>query len=252
MARSCPFFPDPVAMPSPRLPLVLLPGLLNDARLWQHQIAGLADIAQPHVGDVAGADRLPVIASSVLRSVPAPRFALVGFSMGGYVALEIMRQSPERVSALVLVDTSARPDTPQATARRHEQLALAERDFDGVVEALRWQIVHPDLADDPVLAETFRAMARRVGPAGFVRQQQAIIARPDSRPDLRDIACPTTVICGRDDPVTPVEVHEELRDGIAGAQLVVIGTCGHLSPLERAPEVTGALRAFLDRVPRQA
>ena len=239
-------------MPSPRLPLVLLPGLLNDARLWQHQIAGLADIAQPHVGDVAGADRLPAIASSVLRSMPAPRFALVGFSMGGYVALEIMRQSPERVSALVLVDTSARPDTPQATARRREQLALAERDFDGVVEALRWQIVHPDLADDPVLAETFRAMARRVGPASFVRQQQAIIARPDSRPDLRDIACPTTVICGRDDPVTPVEVHEELRDGIAGAQLVVIGTCGHLSPLERAPEVTGALRAFLDRVPRQA
>ena len=237
-------------MPSPRLPLVLLPGLLNDARLWQHQIAGLADLVQPQVGDVSSGDRLPVIAAQVLAAVRDPRFALVGFSMGGYVALEIMRQAPERVLALALVDTSARPDTPEATAARRLQLGEAEQDFDGVVEALRHRQVHPDLADDIGLAGTFRAMARRVGPAGFARQQAAIIARPDSRPMLRDIECPTLVVCGRDDQVVPVELHEELRDGIPGAQLVVIGTCGHLSPLERPPEVTGALRAFLDRVPR--
>jgi len=238
-------------MPSPRLPLVLLPGLLNDARLWQHQIAGLADLAQPHVGDVTVADRLPLIAATILKDVRHPHFALVGFSMGGYTALEIMRQAPERVRALALVDTSARPDTPEQTARRREQVTQAAQDFDGVVDAMRRRLVHPDVADDAALAETFRAMAKRVGPAGFVRQQEAIIARPDSRAGLRDITCPTVVICGREDLVTPVEVHEELRDGIPGAQLVVIGACGHLSPLERAPEVTGALRAFLDRVPRQ-
>jgi pimeloyl-ACP methyl ester carboxylesterase len=239
-------------MPSPRVPLVLLPGLLNDARLWQHQIAGLADVAQPYVGDVASADRLPRIAADILRSVRDPRFVLAGFSMGGYTALEMMRQAPERVLALALIDTSARPDTPESTAHRREQMARSAQDFDGVVDALRRRLVHPDVADDPALAETCRAMALRVGRAGFVRQQEAIIARPDSRPDLRDIACPTLVVCGRDDPVTPVEVHEELRDGIAGSQLVVIGTCGHLSPLERAPEVTGALRAFLERAPRLA
>ena len=236
-------------MPSPRLPLVLLPGLLNDARLWQHQIAGLADVVQPQVADVAAADRLPLLAATILANVRDPHFALAGFSMGGYTALEIMRQAPERVMALALLDTSARPDTPEQTTRRREELAQAADDFDGVVEALRRNLVHPDVADDTALAGTFRAMAKRIGPAGFARQQEAIIARADSRPGLRDIACPTVVICGRDDPVTPVEVHEELRDGIAGAQLVVIGACGHLSPLERAPEVTGALRAFLDRVP---
>jgi len=239
-------------MPSPRVPLVLLPGLLNDARLWQHQIAGLADIAQPYVGDVASADRLPRIAATILRGVSDPHFVLAGFSMGGYTALEIMRQAPERVLALALIDTSARPDTPDATAKRREQMDASEGDFDAVADALRRRIVHPDAAEDATLAETCRAMALRVGRAGFLRQQEAIIARPDSRPILRDIACPTLVVCGRDDPVTPVEVHEELRDGIAGAQLVVIGTCGHLSPLERAPEVTGALRAFFDRVPRFA
>jgi len=191
-------------------------------------------------------------ARDLLSAIGEDRFVLAGFSMGGYTALEIMRQAPERVAALALLDTSARPDTPESTAKRREQMASAAQDFDAVVDALRRRLVHPDVADDPALAETFRAMALRVGRAGFVRQQEAIIARPDSRPSLRDIACPTLVVCGRDDPVTPVEVHEELRDGIAGAQLVVIGTCGHLSPLERAPEVTGALRAFLERVPRLA
>jgi pimeloyl-ACP methyl ester carboxylesterase len=239
-------------MPSPRVPLVLLPGLLNDARLWQHQIAGLADVAQPYVGDIATADHLPRIAAEVLRNLRDPHFVLAGFSMGGYTALEIMRQAPERVLALALLDTSARPDTPEATAKRREQIASAAQDFEAVIDTLRRRLVHPDVADDPLLAETFRGMALRVGREGFVRQQEAIIARPDSRPGLRDIACPTLVVCGRDDPVTPVEVHEELRDGIPGAQLVVIGACGHLSPLERAPEVTGALRAFLERVPRLA
>jgi pimeloyl-ACP methyl ester carboxylesterase len=123
----------------------------------------------------------------------------------------------------------------------------SREDFMAVVDALFRAIVHPVHAEDRALLEVFRAMARRVGIDAFARQQEAIIGRADSRTSLADIACPTLVACGREDPVIPVALHEELRDGIAGASLVVLGECGHLAPLERAPELTAALRAFVAR-----
>jgi len=236
-------------MVSPRLPLVLLPGLLNDARLWEHQIGGLADIAQPQVGDLTQADTLADLARQVLERVAAARFVLAGFSMGGYTALEIMRQAPQRVQALALIDTSARPDTPEATARRREQVERAQVDFPGVVDALFRAVVHPAHRDDAALLDVFRAMARRVGPEAFARQQRAIGGRVDARPMLASIACPTLVACGREDPVIPLEMHEELCAGIAGAELVVLGECGHLAPIERPVQVTALLRAFLARLP---
>jgi pimeloyl-ACP methyl ester carboxylesterase len=237
-------------MPSPRVPLVLLPGLVNDARLWQHQIAGLDDTTTPIVGDLTGADSVVVLASQVLARVTQPRFVLAGFSMGGYVAWEIMRVAPERVLALALLDTSARPDTPEATRQRRDAVAQARQDYRAVIDAMIRRVVHPDHADLPGIVEPMHAMARRVGVDGFARQQEAIIGRPDSRPTLSTIACPTLLVCGRQDPVTPLEVHEEMRDAIAGAQLVELGVCGHLSPLERPLEVTAALRTFVDRTPR--
>jgi pimeloyl-ACP methyl ester carboxylesterase len=121
-------------------------------------------------------------------------------------------------------------------------------DFAGVVDDMLRRVLLPAHHDDPAIVGPARAMARRVGPQAYRRQQQAIIGRADSRPHLRDIECPTLVMCGRQDVVTPVEVHEEMRDAIAGAQLVVIGECGHLSPMERGPEVTGALRSFIERL----
>ena len=234
-------------MPSSRVPLVLLPGLLNDGRLWEHQIAGLDDIAQPHVGDLTRGAAVAELAQQVLAEVHEPEFALAGFSLGGYTALEIMRQAPHRVMALALVDTSARPDAPDATRRRRELVERARTDFMGVVDEQFRALVHPSRADDAGLREIFRGMARRVGAEAFARQQDAIIARPDSRPALAAIACPTLVACGADDPVIPREAHEELAAGIRGAALVVLGECGHMAPLERAPELTTALRAFLVR-----
>jgi pimeloyl-ACP methyl ester carboxylesterase len=239
-------------MPSPRLPLVLLPGLLNDARLFQHQIAELDDIAIPAVGDLAGADSMQSLAAQVLGRITEPRFVLAGFSMGGYVSFEIMRVAQERVLGLALIDTSARPDTPESTRLRREAMAAAERDFPGVVDAMIRRIVHPDRVEDPAIVEPMHAMARRVGVAAFVRQQNAIIERPDSRPALRTIECPTLLLCGRQDPVAPVEAHEEMRDGIRDARLVVLGECGHLSPLERPRPVADALRAFIERIAREA
>ena len=234
-------------MPSSRVPLVLLPGLLNDARLWEHQIAGLDDIARPYVGDLTRGTSVAALARDVLAQVREPEFVLAGFSLGGYTALEIMRQAPHRVVALALVDTNARPDTPEATQRRREQLAQARIDFMAVVDAAFPMVVHPSRADDAELLATVRGMARRIGADAFARQQAAIIARPDSRPSLAAIACPTLVACGAEDPIIPREAHEELAAGIRGAALVVLGECGHLAPLERAPELTTALRAFVVR-----
>lgn len=235
-------------MPSPRLPLVLLPGLLNDARLFQHQIAETADIARPAVGDLTGGDTMQAMATQVLDRITEPRFVLAGFSMGGYVSFEILRAAPERVMALALIDTTARPDTPESTRLRHEAMAAAERDFPGAVDALVRRVVHPDRAEDPDVLQPMHAMARRMGLAAFVRQQKAIIGRRDSRPLLPMLDCPALIVCGRQDPVTPVEVHEEMRDAIPGARMIVLGECGHLSPLERPHHLTDALRTLLARV----
>ena len=154
--------------------------------------------------------------------------------MGGYVALEVMRVAPERVARLALLDTSARADTPEQTRARRDLIGLARSGlFDEVPRRLLPNIVHPDRIDDLELASAVFGMARAVGPEAFVRQEQAIIARPDRRENLRDIACPALVLCGREDAVTPAYLHEEMADLIPGSRLIMVERCGHLSTLER-------------------
>lgn len=228
-----------------KTPLVLLPGLLCDAALWRGQIDDLADIAAPWVADMTRDDSVSRMAARVLEAAP-PRFALAGLSMGGYVAQEIMRQAPERVARLALLDTSARPDSPEQTARRRGLIDLAEKgEFRGVTPRLLPVFLHPDRLNDKELTAAVMAMAERVGKDAFLRQQRAIISRPDSRPSLAAIACPTLVLCGRQDQLTPLDLHEEIAAGIRGAQLVVIEECGHLSTMERPWEVSVALRQWL-------
>jgi pimeloyl-ACP methyl ester carboxylesterase len=227
-----------------KLNLVLLPGLVNDARLYQHQIAGLSHIAEAMVGDLTVADSMPALASAVLAKAPE-RFALVGLSMGGYTAFEIMRQAPHRVSALALLDTSARPDMPEATENRKRLMQLAEKDFDVVIDMLLPKMLHPSHLKDDARAGVFKAMARDVGKDAFVRQQRAIIGRADSRPSLQRITCPTLVLCGRDDVTTPLEVHQEIVNDISNATLTVVDECGHLSPLDQPQAVTQALQKWL-------
>ncbi len=161
--------------------LLLLPGLLNDARLWERQIADLADFADCSVANLTATDTISGLAAAALAAVPVQRFALAGLSMGGYVALEIMRQDPGRVQALALLDTSARPDTPQGMETRRALMKLAETDFAAVVETLLPKMVHPSRLDDVVVVETIREMAADAGKGAFLRQQQAIMGRPDSR-----------------------------------------------------------------------
>jgi len=230
------------------IPLALLPGLLLDAGLWRAQIEGLADIADCRVADLSIQDSVAVMAADVLAAMP-DRFALAALSMGGYVALEILRQAPSRVMALALLDTTARPDTAEQTARRRGLIELAQKGtFRGVTRQLLPLLVHADRVGDTTLTGEVMAMAERFGRDAFLRQQKAIMTRHDTRELLPHIDCPTLVLCGREDALTPLAWHQEMADAIAGARLVVIDACGHLTPLERPAEVTVALRDWLIEV----
>ena len=228
-----------------KLNLLLLPGLLNDARLYQFQMEDLSDLAQSFVGDLTVAETISTLAADVLAHAPQ-QFALAGLSMGGYVALEIMRQAPERVLGLALLDTSARPDTPEATANRHKLMEQAEDNFQIVLDTLMPKLVHPSRMKYHSIVDTVYSMGHRIGKDVFLRQQRAIIARIDSRPYLDRIAgCPTLILCGRDDVITPLAVHEELAAAIPGSQLVVIDECAHLSTMGQPKLVSEAMRVWL-------
>lgn len=226
--------------------LVLVPGLLCDAALWRGQVEDLADIAKPWVADVMRDDSVTAMARRVLAEAPAGPFALAGLSMGGYVAQAIMRDAPGRVTRLALLDTSARADTPEQTARRRGLIELAEKgEFQGVTPRLLPAFLHPARLSDKPLTAAVTAMTARVGKEAFLRQQRAIIGRPDNRPNLPAVKCPSLVLCGRQDQLTPLEWHEEIAALIPGARLEIIEECGHLSTMERPWEVSVALRQWL-------
>jgi pimeloyl-ACP methyl ester carboxylesterase len=203
-----------------KTPLMLVPGLLCDERLWWHQAEYLREIVEPVVADVTRGASVSEMAHAVLEGAPAEHFALAGLSMGGYVALEIMRVAPERVRRLALLDTTARADTPEQTEGRRQLMGLArEGRFREVPRRLLPKIVHPNRLEDERLVSTVIAMAEAVGAEAFVRQERAIIGRPDSRGDLAGISCPTLVLCGREDALMPVHLHEEMASLISNSWL---------------------------------
>ncbi|MCX7586959.1 alpha/beta fold hydrolase [Phenylobacterium sp. 58.2.17] len=225
-------------------PLVMLPGLLCDERLWSEQAQALSDIAAPLIADLTKDDSVAAMAARVLSEAP-PRFALAALSMGGYVAFEIMRQAPERVTRLALLATSAAPDSPErATTRRMAIESLKLGRFLGVTTRLLPQLVHASQVDGPVGQEV-RAMAARVGGEAFLRQQTAILGRPDSRPTLAAIDVPTLVAVGDSDALTSPAESGEIHAGIAGSQLHMFEACGHLPPLEQPAAVSALLRGWL-------
>ena len=230
-------------------PLILLPGLLCDAALWEPQLSDLADIADFFVADLTEQQSMAEMAVSVLRDAPWKQFALAGLSMGGYVAQEIMRQAPQRVTMLALLDTRSRPELPEETERRRELMKLAQtgRGFTPVTNRMLPLMLHESRVKDAPLVKIIREMAERTGIEAYIRQQNAIIARPDYRPMLPSIACPTLVLCGRQDRLTPLENSEQMAAAIPGAKLAVVEECGHMSTLERPVEVNRALRAWLKR-----
>lgn len=219
------------------LPIVLVPGLICSPRIWAPLVPALWRDGPVTVANHIRDDSMAAIARRILKEAP-PRFALAGHSMGGYIAFEIMRQAPERVAKLALLNTQARPDTPEATARRRGMVARAQdRGYRAVVDELCANFVHPSRRDDADLQQIMHDMADDVGAEAFVRQQSAIMARPDSRPILTAIRCPTLVLTCDTDNTVPPKLSQEIADGIAGSWLVVLENCGHLPQLEQ-PEAT--------------
>ena len=230
---------------SESLPVVLIPGLLGSPRLYAGQVPELWRFGPVMVADHTRDESMSAIARRILAAAP-PKFALVGLSMGGYISFEILRTAPERVAKLALLDTSARPDLPEQTQGRREQIAEAKAGR--LLEVLdrafaTW--VHPARRDDQALRDLVVAMANETGVDGFVNQQLANIGRVDSRPGLAAIRCPTLVLVGEQDAVTPPERAAEIANGIPGARLVIVPDCGHMSAVERPEKVTGALVELL-------
>jgi pimeloyl-ACP methyl ester carboxylesterase len=225
--------------------LVLVPGLLCTRALWEPQIAALGDIADIAVADHMRHDTMDAIARSILAAAPE-RFALAGLSMGGYISYEILRQAPQRVTRLALLDTGCRADPPERKEQRLRRNELARREGAGAVQdELMPLLIHKDRLGDKAFTGLIRQMAVDTGTEALVRQHAALMGRPDSRPFLASIKCPALVLVGQEDALTPVDIAQEIAVGIPGAQLEIIPDCGHLSTMERPEAVNRALRAWL-------
>ena len=226
-------------------PIMLVPGLLASARLYAPQIPHLWRVGPVIIADHTRDDSMGAIAQRILAMAPE-RFALVGLSMGGYIAFEILRQAPERIERLALLDTSARADVPEQTVMRRAHMELASQGRLTEVLEQQWpRLVHAAHRGDAALREVLEVMADEVGTAAFIRQQTANLGRRDSRPTLGSIRCPTLVLVGEGDELTPPERAAEIAAGIAGARLVSVPRSGHLSTLEQPEAVTRALLQWL-------
>lgn len=224
--------------------LLLIPGLVCDAAVWRHQVAHLGDIAEVSVPPVTKGETMAEMARIVIDAAPQ-KFALAGFSMGGYIALEILRQAPERVTRLALLDTSARTDTPQKAAWRRTAVAACERgEFASVIAGMMPVLLHPD-QQQGLLPQFVREMAARVGVEAFVRRHRAISMRQDARDLLRAAKQSVRAICGREDGMSTIAEHIEIAELAPHGRFSIIEECGHMTILERPQAATALLRDWL-------
>ncbi|MBT9385696.1 alpha/beta hydrolase [Pseudooceanicola sp. CBS1P-1] len=229
-------------------PILLIPGLMATPALFAAQIPALWPHGPVSVANTLRGETIAEMATAILADAP-PRFALAGLSMGGYIAMEIMRQAPERVERLALLDTTARPDTDQQTAYRRatlETLAPLEgRQLRLAYAASLPGLVHAGHVDG--LRNEVVTMSVSLGHSVLAQQSAAIISRPDSRPDLPGYDLPVLVLVGAEDVLTPPEMAREMAEAIPGAQLVVVPQCGHLATMEQPEAVNLALLDWLRR-----
>jgi pimeloyl-ACP methyl ester carboxylesterase len=228
------------------VPLVLLPGMMCDARLFAPQIAAFSRDRAVHVAPIGGHDTTAALAREVLAHAP-PRFALAGLSMGGIVAMEMMAQAPDRVARLALIDTNPLAELPAVQARRQPQI---DRVRDGALARVMREEMKPNyLAHGPgkvAILDLCLTMAVDLGPDVFARQSIALRDRPDRQDVLRGVTVPTLVLCGAEDRLCPVERHSLMQALVPGSRLVVVPGAGHLPVLEQPERTTAALRAWLD------
>jgi pimeloyl-ACP methyl ester carboxylesterase len=233
--------------------LILIPGLLCDERIWRAQRAAFEKVADVRIAEHALCDSLPGLARNILDNAP-PRFAVAGHSMGGRIAFEVFRAAPERVAGLALMDTGYRPLAAGEMGQREAEgrfTLLAKARAEGMrAMAREWVqgMVHPARLDDRALIEGILDMFESKSPDLYAAQIQALLARPDGEPLLRQIHCPTLVLCGQDDSWAPVQRHRDIAAGIPGSTLVEIPACGHMSTLECPQAVNDAMGAWMRAV----
>jgi pimeloyl-ACP methyl ester carboxylesterase len=227
---------------------LLIPGLLCDGRLWAAQTQALADIASCRTGDVTAYESIDQMADGILGQ-SSEHFGLVGFSMGGCVALEIVARAPQRVLRLALLSTNAAGILPQV--RLHYVESIKRLEGGGLEEYLKDafpRYVAPESVHDPQLWESFSTMGKDLGAAIAIRQMRALLGYPGFKGDLGAISCPTLLICGEQDQRTPVADHQRMSTQIPAAQLRVIDGAGHFTPLEKPAAVTSMLREWMNPI----
>jgi pimeloyl-ACP methyl ester carboxylesterase len=223
------------------LPVLLVPGLNCTARVYESQLPALWQFGPVQIADHRRHDSMAAIAASVLKLAP-PRFALVGFSMGGYVSLEILRQAKERVIKLALLDTAAAADRPEQTERRLKSIALTKDGKQNEREEALWPLlVHPSRVNDDAVRSVVKQMHQETGSDAYIRQQTAIMGRADSRPMLRELKMKTLIVVGDSDQLTPPVAAKEMSELIAGSKLEILPNTGHMSTLERPDRVAKLL-----------
>nr|WP_092413383.1 alpha/beta hydrolase [Collimonas sp. OK307] len=226
--------------------LLLLPGFMLDQTLWDDMRDGLAQLGQLHFGDLGQDDSISAMATRVLQNAP-PRFVLIGFSMGGYVAQAIMQRAPERVIALALLNTSARQQDPREIAGNRMQLELARQvPFKGLTSRALASSLHPDRAHDRVLLDRLQAMALRNGKEVFIRQLSAL--RSDGYAELENIGCPTLIVASSNDQLSSIAEAQLMASRIPAASMVVIEDCGHMTPLEKPAQLLQILSDWLTAI----
>jgi pimeloyl-ACP methyl ester carboxylesterase len=228
-----------------KLPLLLIPGLAGNKTMWEPQIQGLSDIADCWVAPLPATDDLGTMAQYILDEAPA-RFALAGWSMGGYLSFEILHRAPDRVLRLALMSTTAEPETDEVSKRRWVSIAAVERDgFLTEIRSLSPRFLHPETHRDGHIVELMVRQAFEIGPEAYRQHHLAMMNRPDYRPLLAHIDCPTLVVGGRQDYITRTTSQARMARGIAAAKLVLLERCAHMVTLERPDETVQAMRQWL-------
>jgi pimeloyl-ACP methyl ester carboxylesterase len=231
--------------------LVLLPGLMCDAGVWEPLFPHLPVNITPWVADYGMTNSLGAMATLVLQQVPVERFALAGHSMGGRVAMEVLRQAPQRVSHVALMDTGHLPRAAgeagaQEAAKRHALLDVARtQSVRAMAQTWVQGMVHPDRLQDAALIEAVVAMFARKGADVFAAQIEALLARPDASDVLRTLAVPTLLQCGAQDSWSPPAQHADMQTLAPHAVLDVIANAGHMAPMERPADVAASLARWL-------
>ncbi len=226
-------------------PLVLLPGMMCDARLFGAQIEAFSHERAIQTAPIGDHDTVAALAQDILTQAP-PQFALAGLSMGGIVAMEVFRRAPDRVMRLALLDTNPKAEAPAVAQSREPQI---EKVLAGNLRAVMRDEMKPNyLTDGPRVGQTLdlcMAMAETLGPDVFIRQSRALQSRPDQQDTLTLVKVPTLILCGEDDALCPVHRHELMHQLIPGSTLTVIKQAGHLPPLEQPDATNEALAKWL-------